>query len=369
MKIINGMVFGKDCKFTRRDVPIHGQQFAERSTDGLVYDAEGCYVVPGFVDIHTHGAMNYDFSDGNPEALEKISHFFATKGTTGFLATTMTLPEEVLTKAATTAGNFVPKDDQSTCLGIHLEGPFVCAAKKGAQAEEFLAKPDVAMFMRLQEASGDMVKLITMAPEVEGGMEFIEGVKDFCTVSLGHTAANYDTAFEAMECGVTHCTHMFNAMNSLHHRDPAVIGAAFDHEATAELICDGIHIHPSVIRMSHKMFGQRLVLVSDSLRCTGMPDGDYTLGGQPVIMKGGKCFLHDGTLAGSSICLHDSVLRSTGFGIPLEDVIYAATYAPAKAVRMEDVAGVIAPGRLADCVILNSDLSIKQVFLRGKPVL
>ncbi len=369
MKIINGWVFGPDSKFSKREVAISGATFTEATLDGETYDAAGCYVVPGFVDVHTHGAMHHDFSDGKPEAIEAISHFFATKGTTGFLATTMTLSEETLTKAVTVAREFVPKDDQATCLGVHLEGPFINLGKKGAQAGEFQKAPDVAMFGRLQEASGNMVKLITMAPEEPGGMEFIEAVKDSCTVSLGHTNADYNTAFEAMEHGADHCTHLFNAMNGIHHRDPAVVGAAFDHDAMAELICDGIHIHPSVIRMSHKMFGERLVLVSDSIRCTGLADGDYSLGGQPVKVEEGVCRLEDGTIAGSSICLHDSVVRSAGFGIPLEDVIYAATVAPAKSVRLDHIAGTIAPGRSADCVILNQDLTIKQVFLRGKPVL
>ncbi len=367
MKITNGLVFQQNGTFAPQDVHIAEGRFAPHS-EGSVVDATDCYVVPGFVDVHTHGAVNYDFSDGNPHGVQSIARFFAQNGTTSFLATTMTLAEDVLTKAVATIGDFVPQEGQASCLGVHLEGPFLTGSKKGAQAGEFLLAPSQDMFFRLQAASQNTVKLISMAPENQGGIDFVRTVSDKCAVSLGHTAALYDTAKEAFEAGADHVTHTYNAMNPIHHRDPAVIGAACDAGAYAELICDGIHVHPSTIRLTQKMFGDKLVLISDSIRSTGMPDGEYTLGGQPVFVKDGKCLMADGTIAGSTITLHDALVRSVSFGLPLETVIYALTMAPAKSVRMDHLVGSIAEGKQGDCVILNRDLSIRHVVVRGNLV-
>ena len=219
-------------------------------------DAEGRYLVPGFVDVHTHGAMNEDFSDGKPEGLPTLSRYFAAHGVTSFLATTMTLKEEVLTPAMHTIRDFVRPADGAKCAGIHLEGPFLSYAKRGAQAAENLHKPDADLFRRLNEASGNQVRLVTVAPEEEGGLDFIRAVSPVCTVSIGHTTADYDTAMAAYAAGASHATHLFNGMPPLHHREPGVIGAAFDSGATVELICDGLHIHPSAIRTAHRLFGE-----------------------------------------------------------------------------------------------------------------
>lgn len=370
MKIKNGLVFGADGKFFPGDVYIQDGIFVHTTAvgDGVELDASDCYVVPGFVDVHTHGAVTHDFSDGNPEGVSKIAEFFAKNGTTSFLATTMTLAENVLAQAVEVIGDFVPQSNQATCLGVHLEGPFLTASKKGAQAGEFLLVPSHEMFFRLQEASKNTVKLISMAPENEGGIEFIKAVKDSCAISVGHTAAFYEDAKAAFEVGADHITHSYNAMNPIHHRDPAVIGAGADCGAYAELICDGIHVHPSTIRLTQKIFGDKLVLISDSIRATGMPDGEYTLGGQPVFVRDSKAVLEDGTIAGSTITLHDALVRSVQFGIPLETVITALTIAPAKSIRMADKVGSIETGKQGDCVILNRDLSIRDVVVRGQLV-
>lgn len=329
-------------------------------------DAQGAYLVPGFVDIHTHGGVNEDFSDGKPEGLPKLSAYYAQRGVTSFLATTMTLSEELLMPAMEAVRDFVAPEDGASCDGIHLEGPFLSYAKRGAQAAEYLHKPDCAMFHRLNEASGGKVRLVTVAPEEPDAMAFIREISKTCTVSLGHTTADYDTAMAAYAAGATHATHLFNGMPAFGHRQPGVVGAAFDSNATVELICDGLHIHPSVVRTVSRLFGENLVVISDSLRCAGMPDGEYTLGGQPIEMRSGKATLaNSDTLAGSTTDLLQEVKNLVSFGLPLEKAITAVTAAPARAAGLSHV-GVIAPGKRADLLLLDSDLSLKQVYLRGK---
>lgn len=330
-------------------------------------DAKGQYLVPGFVDIHTHGAMGGDFSDGKAEDLEKMSRYYAQNGVTSFLATTMTLKEQTLLPAMEAIRDFRRPQKGAKCAGIHLEGPFLCYNKRGAQAAENLHLPDAGMFRRLNTASGNRVRLVTVAPETEGAMEFIREVSPLCTVSLGHTEADYDTAMEAYRNGASHATHLFNGMPSLHHRSPGVIAAAFDSGATIELICDGLHIHPGVIRMTSRLFGDNLVVISDSLRCAGMPDGEYELGGQPIEMKQGKAtLLGTETLAGSSTNLLAELKNLVAFGIPLETALTAMTTAPAKAVRIADTVGSIAAGKAADLLLLDEDLQLTAVYIDGE---
>ena len=328
-------------------------------------DAAGGYVIPGLVDIHTHGAVGEDFSDGKPQGLQPLADYYAAHGVTSYLATTMTLKEEVLTPAMHAVRDFKPGGG-AKCAGVHLEGPFLSFAKRGAQAAENLHKPDAALFHRLNEASGGQVRLVTVACEEEGAIPFIREVSQVCTVSLGHTSADYDTAMAGFQAGASHATHLYNGMPSLLHRAPGVIGAAFDAGASVELICDGLHIHPAVIRATYQMFGDKLNLISDSLRCAGMPDGDYELGGQPIVVKDHKATLLDGTLAGSSISLLDAVRNVVRFGLPLAEAVYAASAAPAKAVGLD--AGVIAQGKAADLVVLDRDLNLKAVFVDGQRV-
>ena len=326
-------------------------------------DMEGGYVIPGLVDVHTHGAVGEDFSDGKPAGLQPLADYYAAHGVTSYLATTMTLKEEVLTPAMHAIRDFKPRSG-AKCAGVHLEGPFLSYAKRGAQAAENLHKPDPALFHRLNEASGGQVRLVTVACEEEGALPFIREISRICTVSLGHTTADYDTAMSGFLAGASHATHLYNGMPSLLHRAPGVIGAAFDAGASVELICDGLHIHPSVIRATYQLFGDKLNLISDSLRCAGMPDGDYELGGQPIVVKNHKATLLDGTLAGSSISLLDAVRNVVRFGLPLAGAVYAASTAPALAAGLD--AGVIAQGKAADLLVLDEDLALKAVFVDGQ---
>jgi len=366
MIIGNAKVYIDGC-FRDASVTVEGDKIAAIGDADIPcdVDAQGKYLVPGFVDIHTHGAVNEDFSDGKRSGLPKMSRYYAKNGVTSFLATTMTLKEEILIPAMEAIREFVRPADGAKCAGIHLEGPFLSYAKRGAQAAENLHMPDVQMFHRLNVASGNQVRLVTVAPEEPGAMEFIREVSQVCTVSLGHTAADYDTAMAAYKAGASHATHLFNGMPVFAHRAPGVVGAAFDSGASAELICDGLHIHPAMVRAVHKLWGKNMVAISDSLRCAGMPDGQYELGGQPIEMKGGKAtLLGSDTLAGSSTNLLEEVKNLVRFGISLEDAVYAATAAPAKAAGLEHI-GNIEVGKQADLLLLTPELTLDSVYVDG----
>ena len=337
----------------------------ESVTDGDL-DAEEAYLIPGLIDIHTHAAMGEDASDGSVEGLFVLSRYYARGGVTSWCPTTMTLKEPALTAAMTALRQFARPEGGAKIAGVHLEGPFLSYEKRGAQAAENLALPDPEMFARLNKTCGGMIRLITIAPELPGAMDFIREVSKVCTVSLGHSMADYDTAMMAYRAGASHTTHLFNAMRPLLHREPGIVGAAYDSGASAELICDGLHIHPSVIRIVFELFGKRTVLISDSLRCAGMPDGEYLLGGQAVTYHGGMAALKGtNTLAGSAIHLMDGVRKAVSFGIPLEKAAFAASTAPAEVIGRQDIIGSVAPGKCADFLLLDDALQIQAVYIDG----
>lgn len=364
MQIKNAKIFvGKS--FINGDIAFDEKITAIGNPNGTAdLDAEGDYVIPGLIDIHTHGAIGEDFSDGKPEGLQPMSDYYAAHGVTSYLATTMTLKEVTLTPAMHAIRDF-KRNGGAKCAGVHLEGPFLCYARRGAQAAENLHRPDTALFDRLNEASGGKVRQVTVACEEEGAMEFIAYVSKKATVSLGHTCCTYEQAMEAFKNGATHATHLFNVMEPLHHRKPGIIAAALDADASVELICDGMHLHPAVIRLAHKLYGDKINLISDSLRCAGMPDGNYELGGQPITMKNGKATLTGtDTLAGSSISMIDALRNAVAFGLPLEDAVYAASTAPALATGLSDI-GSLEVGKCADFLVLDKDLKLKAVFVDG----
>lgn len=370
MLIQNANVFLPDGQFTKCDV-----RFTDRIT-GIGHfpeengtDGTNCYLVPGFLDVHTHGAMGADFSDGVASDLPKLARHYARHGVTSFLATTMTLPEPALTDAAKAIAAFSPAAGMADCAGLFLEGPFLSYAKRGAQAADHLHAPDADFFDRVNAASGNRVRMVAVAPEEPGAIPFIRHAARACTVAIGHTTADYDQAAAAFSAGATELTHTYNGMNGLSHRAPGPIAAGMDAGAYAELICDGYHIHPSAIRAAFRMFPERVVLISDSVRCTGMPDGDYTLGGQPITLNGGHCTLKGtDTIAGSAIHMHDALRNAVSFGIPLETAVAAATHHPARALRMDGKRGFLKTGRAADMVLLDDALDIRQVYLRGVPL-
>lgn len=339
------------------------------NSDSDALDLSGKYVIPGLIDIHTHGALGEDASDGNLEGLLKMGQYYAKEGVTSWCPTTMTLPEKELKEAVTAIKNYVRPSNGAKICGINLEGPFVSKEKCGAQNPKYCIAPDVAMFKRLNEACGGLARLITIAAEYPNACEAISEISKECTVSIGHTTSDYDTSLSAYMASATHLTHLFNAMPPLLHREPGVIAAAAESGASAELITDGIHVHPAMVRMAHHIFGKKLCLISDSLRCAGMPDGDYKLGGLDITMKDNKATLTGtDTIAGSSIHLMEGVRRAVSFGLSLEDAVYAASTAPAKAIGVNNTIGAIEIGKAADFVILDSQLHVTDVYIDGKRI-
>ena len=375
MRIIGGQVFDLEKGFVERDLCTDGKLISENSGDDMIIDAADCYVIPGLVDVHFHGAVGEDFSDATAEGLQKIADFELSEGVTYICPAGMTLLEDQLTKICkTTAEHRKSNPTGAEVVGIHLEGPFLCVAKKGAQNEAFLHEPDAAMLRRLNEASEGCVKLVTVAPEEPNGIEFVrEAVKDGITVSLGHTIANYDIASAAYAAGASHATHLYNGMPSFLHREPGVIGAACDApHVKAELICDGVHIHGSVVRTTFKMFGkERMVIISDSLRATGMPDGIYPFGGQEIEVHGNRATIagHPETLAGSVTSLMGCMKKAVEFGIPLADAVRASSFNPAQQIKIDDRCGSLDIGKEASIVLLNKeDLSIKKIIFKGEEI-
>lgn len=368
MRIKNAEIFGEDKKFTRGDLFIDNGRFVD-SAGGSVLDAEGLYAVPGLIDIHFHGCVGHDFCDADPEGLAAISNYEASAGITAICPATMSLSEEILRGVCANAAAMRDKLAGAALVGINMEGPFISMAKKGAQNPEYILPPDSGMFERLQAASGGLIRLCDLAPETEGAMDFIARHKDSVRLSIAHTTADYDTALAAIRQGMSHITHLFNAMPPFSHREPGVIGAAIDGGCEAELIADGVHIHPSVVRAAFRLFGERLILISDSMMATGLDDGDYSLGGLPVKVTGNLATLADGTIAGSATNLMDCVRTAVQkMNIPLEDALWAATAAPAKSIGIFDQRGSIRRGKVADLLLLDRELNLKKVILRGEPM-
>lgn len=373
MRIVNGAVFA-DGSFEARTVHAVEGRFVEAGgeADGVVVEAQGCYVVPGLVDVHFHGCMGHDFCDATAESYDAISRYEASRGVTAICPATMTYPEDRLRGIMEAARGWQAPDDGADLVGINMEGPFISPDKIGAQNPAYVQRADAAMFRRLQEAAGGLVKLVDIAPEEDGALSFIDELAGEVRVSVAHTCADYDAACAAYEHGARHLTHCYNAMPGLHHRKPGPIAAAIDRaEVTPEVIADGVHVHPAMVRLAFRVFGDdRVILISDSMEATGLDDGEYSLGGQPVTVRGNRATLHDGTIAGSATdlmaCLRTAVLD---MGIPLASAVKAASSNPARAIGVDADFGAIAPGKVASCVLLDREtLEVRQVVLRGMPL-
>ena len=382
---------------------------SDDSIGGQIVDCTGKMVWPGLFDIHTHGCLGFDFSKSSPGELLRMCSFYARHGVTSVLATTMTNEDSQCARAmgyirqamerqaetqrsaqgmlqtdaaqrpsqgmlqdvtpqqpAQGAAPDISRIPGAKIRGIHAEGPFFGPAKRGAHDEQYLRPVSQQLVDEYQRLSGYAIRLFDIDPSLPGALDFIRNNREHFTISIAHTDCDYNTAKSAAEAGASHVTHLFNAMRPLLHREPGVVGAAFECGLNAELICDGIHIHPAVIRLMFAAMPERILLISDSINPTGLADGHYTAGGLPVEVKDGRAYLADGTLAGSTITLFDAVKNAVRFGIPLERALSAATSAPAHAVGLANEAGSIACGRAADLLIVGEGLALEQVMLDGR---
>ena len=373
MLLIHANYLDEDFRLVQGDIEIEDGKILRvgkdlpRKEEDLAVDCAGSYtVVPGFVDVHSHGCAGADTCDATREALEAMAAFLLAHGVTSFCPTTMTTSRETIQAALLAAKDMMdhPMEGGARVVGVNMEGPFIAKERKGAQKEEDILPPDFPLFQQFYEESGGIVRLVDVAPEQPGGLDFVEKASQLCTVSIAHTTADYDQAKAAFDKGVTHATHLFNAMSGLHHRKPGVVGAVFDDSRVrGELICDGFHIHPAVLRAAFQLLGDRALIVSDSMRANGMPEGEaFDLGGQMVTVHQGKALLPDGTIAGSVTNLHQEIKNLVSFGVPFEQAVKAATLLPARAIGLDGEIGSIAPGKRADLVVLDENLDIAAVY-------
>lgn len=379
MEIKNVLVFTEQHEFVRgsisfedgiiREVSLTGDDTVDAAAGDALAGEDDLYAIPGLVDIHFHGCMGADLCDAEPDTIKTLAEYQAGQGVTTICPATMTMSLPELHKIMANIGSYTGEGVQGAHLaGINMEGPFISPANKGAQAAENIIPCDAALFRELNMESGGRIRLVDIAPEEPGAIEFIEAIRDEVNVSLAHTVADYDDAMAAFQAGANHVTHLFNAMLPFHHRKPGVQGAAADAGAYVELICDGVHIHPAMVRAVFKLFGSdRVCLISDSMRAAGLADGDYTLGGQAVKVKGNLATLADGTIAGSvtnlMLCLKNAVQEMQ---IPLEAAVRSASETPARSIGIFDRCGSLSAGKRADIVLLDKELNVRQVFVGGR---
>lgn len=333
-----------------------------------VIDACGGFVAPGLVDIHIHGYLGEDTSDGSADGIFKMANGIMKNGVTSFCPTTMTVSMDEINKALDTVRSLKEESkswDGAEILGVNLEGPFINPKKKGAQAETHIKKPDAKFVLK----NADIISLATMAPEMEGGSDAIKEIRENSNVvvSVGHTDASFEETLSGIESGATHITHLFNAQTPLHHRNPGVVGAALLENVTTELIADTFHVHKGIFELLARVKGDNLVLITDCTRAGGMPDGEYTLGGQPIFVNGVKCLLKDGTIAGSVLKLNDAVKNfSENTDLPFWKAVSAASLNPARAIGVDDRKGSIEAGKDADIIITDTDFNIVKTIIGGE---
>ena len=369
----NARIFGSDFQFHLGAFEVKDGRFGAVLPEEVPADAidlNGATVIPGLVEVHSHGNSGADFSDGDYEGLKRMAAHYAQCGVTSFAPASMTLPYEVLEKAFATAKKLVEEAPAgcSVLRGIQMEGPYFSYKKRGAQNADYLKEPDFEGFKKLYEDCGGLVRIVDIAPELSGAVEFVEKASKLCTVSVAHTDSDYEHARAAYDAGATHLTHLYNAMPGINHRNPGVIPAAVETPGVrAEIISDGYHIHPAAVRLAFSMFGgDRMVLISDSGRCEGLPEGSkFELGGQDAWLRGGVAKLADGTIACSATNLYDCMKNAISFGVKEEDAVRAASYNPACAIGADKEVGSIETGKVADFVVCSADYTSKRVFLAG----
>lgn len=367
----NGRVFTGE-KFEKVSVRVEDGKITQIAPDLFekaeeeIVDLGDDLLIPGFIDLHTHGCIGYDFSTATKEEIDKMCEFYLSKGITSVAGTTMTMGYEDYKKAAAVIGDYMDSVENHNLIGINMEGPFLSVEKKGAHDPQYIIDASQEKMDELNDLAHRHFLIVDIAPERPGAIDFIKKNSKDYVISVAHTTADYKKAMEAFEAGATEVTHLFNAMNGLGHRDPGVPGAAFAAGANVEMICDGIHIHPTVMRMVHRMFKEHLLVISDSMSAAGLQDGEYVLGGLPVFVKEGKATLENGTIAGSTT----NLLVELGVwmdvcGLSMEEILPCMTINQARAVRMADQIGSIEVGKAADLVVISEKRDIRAVYKNG----
>lgn len=336
-----------------------------------IIDAKGRYVAPGLVDIHIHGYLGEDTSDCSVEGIRKIAEGIVKNGVTAWLPTTMTVSYDELHRAFDAVRTLMDKKNNpkgAQVMGVHAEGPFINPSKKGAQAVEYIRPADAPFLIE----NSDVIRIATIAPEMPGALDCIREVteKTGILMSMGHTAANYETAKAGIEAGIRHATHLFNAMTPLNHRDPGVVGASLaDDRVSTELIADTFHISPDLFGLVAKVKGDNLILITDCTRAGGLEDGEYTLGGQPFFLKGIECRLADGTIAGSVLKLNNAVRNMREHtNLPLEQIVRMASINAARCIGLDKTKGSLEAGKDADIILADENFAVSETIIAGETV-
>lgn len=372
MIIRNAKVFSDGCRFVEKDLVIRDGRIvfgAAPQENEEIIDAQGAYALPGLVDIHFHGAVGHDFCDADEAGLQAIADFEASKGVLAICPATMTFDEEILNGIMDVAA--AHKNERGADLvGINMEGPYISPRKVGAQNPKYVMAADAGMFRRLQARSGGLIRLVDIAPEEPGNLDFIRECHNEVRISIAHTCTDYETAKEAFAAGASHMTHLYNAMPGITHREPGPIIAALEEGAEVELITDGVHIHPAMVRFTFNTFGDdHVILIADSMMACGLPDGQYSLGGQAVTVRGPRATLteHPDTIAGSATCLYDCMKHAVmQMGVSLASAVRAASLNPARSIGIEADYGSLEPGRWGNVILADDQLNIVKVIRKGE---
>ena len=371
MILTNANIFTRDGIFDKGSVYIEANKISKLGFNDQIddaFDCKGMYLIPGLIDIHFHGCAGHDFCEGTHEALDAISAYELEHGITSICPATMTYPKDILEKVMSNAASY-ENENGAEIVGINMEGPFISSEKVGAQNPKYVQAPNYEMLKELDACAKGLIKLIDIAPEVDGAKDFISRAAQNFVISIAHTNCTYEDASDAYSLGAKHLTHTYNAMPGIHHREPGPIVAASENGASAEIICDGQHVNYAAVRLAFKMFGENICLISDSCEATGLGDGEYSLGGQAILKRGNKVVLKNSedTIAASATNLFDCFRHAVlDANIELERAITAASIRPAKAIGIDSVYGSIEPGKIANMLLLDSNLNLVNVVYKGK---